>query len=49
MHVSYRSTSDLFGNSASILQQRGLGYVLKSNCALGDVTCQDYYYQITKS
>jgi len=48
IHVTYRSTADIFGNSASTLQQRGLGYILKPNCAFGDTTCQDYYYVMSK-
>ncbi len=46
--LAYLQVSDAYGNSPSTLQGYNLGFVMPSNCAIGNTTCQDYYYQLNK-
>jgi len=47
--LAYLTTNTNFALSAADSQKQHIGYVMKSGCALGNVACQDYYYQLEKS
>lgn len=47
--LAYLTTNTNFALSAADSKAKHIGYVLKSGCSLGNVSCQDYYYQLEKT